>query len=46
MAFIETPETKKKGIGAMNKARWDQMYQQLIEVKLVPKGLDVTQFYK
>jgi len=45
-AFIETPETKKKGIGVMNKARWDQMYQQLIEVKLVPKGLDVTQFYK
>ena len=45
-AFIETPETKKLGVGVMSKARWEQMYQQLIEVKLVPKGLDVTQFFK
>jgi len=30
----------------MSKARWEQMYHQLIEVKLVPKGMDVTQFYQ
>jgi NitT/TauT family transport system substrate-binding protein len=44
--FIETAETKKRGVGVMSKARWEQMYHQLIEVKLVPKGMDVTQFYQ
>ena len=45
-AFIETPESRKNGIGAMSRARWEEMYRQLIEVKLVQTGMDVTQFFR
>ncbi|NDG83785.1 MAG: ABC transporter substrate-binding protein [Proteobacteria bacterium] len=45
-AFIETPDARKAGIGTMSRARWEEMYRQLIEVKLVQKGMNATQFFK
>ncbi len=44
--FIETEETRKKGLGTMNKARWEKLYQQLVELKLAPSGMVVTQFFQ
>jgi len=44
--FIETAETRKKGLGVMSKARWERLYQQMVELKLVPSGMDVTQLFK
>jgi NitT/TauT family transport system substrate-binding protein len=44
--FIETADTKKHGLGFMSRARWEELYRQLIEVRLVPAGLDVSRFYR
>ncbi|MBU6153581.1 MAG: ABC transporter substrate-binding protein [Bdellovibrionales bacterium] len=44
--FIETEETRKKGLGVMTKARWEKLYQQLMELNLVPSGMVVTQFFR
>jgi NitT/TauT family transport system substrate-binding protein len=44
--FIETEDTRKQGLGIMNKMRWEKLYQQLVELKLVPSGMVVTQFFK
>jgi NitT/TauT family transport system substrate-binding protein len=44
--FIETKETRKKGLGTMNQERFETLYRQLVELKLVPSGMDVTQFFK
>jgi NitT/TauT family transport system substrate-binding protein len=44
--FVITPETSKKGLGFMNLDRWNQLYAQLMELRLVKSGLDVTQMFK
>ena len=44
--FISTPETRKSGIGSMNRDRWSKLYEQLVEVKLAPSGMDVALFYR
>jgi hypothetical protein len=44
--FIETEDTRKQGLGIMNKVRWEKLYQQLVKLKLVPSGMVVTQFFQ
>jgi NitT/TauT family transport system substrate-binding protein len=44
--FISTKETLKKGLGTMSFERWNQLYQQMVELKLVKPGMDVTQLFK
>ncbi len=44
--FIETPESSKKKLGSMEKKRWERLYGQLLELKLVKSGLDVSDFYR
>ncbi len=44
--FIETAETHKNGLGTMNRKRWEDLYRQLSELKLVQSGMDVGQFFK
>jgi NitT/TauT family transport system substrate-binding protein len=44
--FIITSETRKNGLGTMSLARWSQLYSQLVELKMVKPGLDVTQMFK
>jgi NitT/TauT family transport system substrate-binding protein len=44
--FIETPETQKAGLGTMSKARWDMLYNQLVELKLVKTGMKSTDFFQ
>jgi NitT/TauT family transport system substrate-binding protein len=45
-AFINTPETKKKRLGNMSFDRWKKLYEQMVELKLVKPGMDVTQVFK
>ena len=45
-AFIDTLETKRTGVGAMTKARWQTLYDQLVELKLVKPGMTVTDFFR
>lgn len=44
--FIETAETKKKGLGTMSLARWKKLYEQLLELKLVRSGMSPSEFFK
>ena len=44
--FIITSETRKKGLGTMSSERWTQLYAQLVELKMVKPGMDVTQMFK
>lgn len=44
--FVETPETKLKGLGSMNKSRWTTLYSQLLELGLVKPGMDPDQFFR
>jgi len=44
--FIMTSETRKKGLGTMSLERWSQLYSQLVELKMVKPGMDVTQMFK
>jgi NitT/TauT family transport system substrate-binding protein len=44
--FIETPESGKKKLGFMEKSRWEKLYGQLVELKLVKQGLVVSDFYR
>jgi NitT/TauT family transport system substrate-binding protein len=43
--FIETAETKQRGLGVMTKARWQQLYDQMVEIKLVKNDLPVSDFF-
>jgi NitT/TauT family transport system substrate-binding protein len=43
--LIENAETRKNGVGTMTRARWETLYRQLIELKLVKPGMDVTQMF-
>ena len=45
-SFISTAETGKKGLGTMNVDRWKKLYDQMVILKLVKPGMDVTQVYK
>jgi NitT/TauT family transport system substrate-binding protein len=44
--FIITTETRKKGLGTMSFDRWKKLYDQMIEIKLVKAGMDITQTFK
>jgi NitT/TauT family transport system substrate-binding protein len=33
------------GIGAMSDARWKDFYEQMVDVDVLPRGLDVRQAY-
>lgn len=43
--LIENADTRKSGLGIMGRARWTLLYQQLIELKLVKPGMDVTRMF-
>ena len=45
-AFIETAETQKSGLGSMTKARWQTLYDQLVQLKLTKSGTTVTEFFR
>lgn len=44
--FIENEDTAKKGLGIMTQARWQALYDQLIQLKLVKPGMLVSQFFQ
>ena len=44
--LIENADTRKRGIGTMAQARWEKLYRQLVELKLVKPGMDMTQAFK
>lgn len=44
--FIVSKETKQKGLGIMSFQRWKTLYDQMVELKLVKAGMDMTQAYK
>jgi NitT/TauT family transport system substrate-binding protein len=44
--FIETSDSRTKKLGSMEKKRWELLYEQLQELKLVKSGLDVSGFYR
>ena len=35
----------KDGIGAMSAARWKDFYDQMADVDVLPRGMDVTKAY-
>jgi len=43
--FISTKETKEKGLGTMNLSRWKKTYDQMVELKLLKPGMDITQSF-
>ena len=43
--FIETSESKKKGLGTMTEARWQKLYDQMVQLKLVKAGMKATDFF-
>jgi hypothetical protein len=44
--FIEVPDSRKNQLGSMQKKRWELLYEQLQELKLVKSGMDVSGFYR
>jgi len=44
--FISTKETKINGLGSMKAERWKKLYDQMVELKLVKPGMDLTQIYR
>jgi len=44
--FIEASDSRKKMLGSMEKKRWEILYGQLQELRLVKAGLDVSGFYR
>ncbi len=44
--FIESSDSRKKKLGSMEKKRWERLYEQLQELKLVKSGMDVSGFYR
>ncbi|RZS86264.1 ABC transporter substrate-binding protein [Pigmentiphaga kullae] len=43
--LIDSGDAKRLGIGAMTDARWDHFYQSMVDVGVLPKGLDVRKAY-
>jgi NitT/TauT family transport system substrate-binding protein len=43
--FVQTSETKQKGLGIMTFERWKKLYEQMNEVKLVKSGLNASDFF-
>ena len=41
MPLIETAETKRLGLGAMTRARWQTLVEQLVSLKLIDHPVDV-----
>jgi NitT/TauT family transport system substrate-binding protein len=44
--LIATDETKKLGLGAMTRERWEQLVKQLVEVGAIEKPVDVEPLYR
>jgi NitT/TauT family transport system substrate-binding protein len=44
--LIENEDTRRSGLGTMKQARWTRLYDQLIGLKLVKPGMDVTQMFR
>ena len=44
--FISTKETSLNGLGMMKLERWQKLYDQMVELKLVKPGMDLTQVFK
>lgn len=44
--FIQTKETREKGLGFMSKERWTKLYAQLVELGLVKAGMKSDDFFK
>jgi NitT/TauT family transport system substrate-binding protein len=42
--LIETAETKAKGLGTMSKERWETLANQLVELKIIDKSPNVSEF--
>jgi NitT/TauT family transport system substrate-binding protein len=42
--LIETAETKTRGIGSMTKERWDTLANQMVELKLIDKAPNTSDF--
>lgn len=45
-SLIETDETKKSSLGTMTEARWKQLAEQLLEVKLIAKPVPAKELFK
>jgi NitT/TauT family transport system substrate-binding protein len=43
--IVRSGDALKLGIGAMTEARWKRFYDQMAEVGVFPKGLDITKAY-
>ena len=43
--IVLSGDALKDGIGAMSDARWKDFYESMVEVEVLPKGLDVTRAY-
>ena len=43
--LIVSGDSAEKGIGCMSDARWQQVYQQFVDVGLFKPGVDVSQAY-
>jgi NitT/TauT family transport system substrate-binding protein len=43
--IVLSGDALKGGIGAMSERRWKDFYQSMVEVDVLPKGLDVAQAY-
>lgn len=44
--LIETAETKTSGLGTMTEARWKQLVEQLLEVKIIPNSIPATELFR
>ncbi len=45
-ALIETPDTKTSGLGSMTEARWQQLVEQLLEIKLIQKSVPTGELFR
>ena len=43
--LIESADTKRLGLGAMNLERWQTLVQQLVELKVIDKPVDAQTFF-
>ncbi len=43
--LIETAETKRLGLGAMTRARWQTLVEQLVSLKLIDHAVDVDALF-
>lgn len=44
--LIETEETRKHGLGTMNRERWERLAEQLVETKLIDEAPEVGELFQ